>query len=183
MDIVKVGGSLCRPEWQDALVDWLERLCCATPLLVVSGGGAHAELVRSEQRRLGFDPLTAHRQALLAMEQQAWWLQQVWAARHGRRCAVDASAAPGTLWTPRTLIEDPGEVEVSWAVTSDSLAAWLAGQCQAGGLWLLKSIDGGEADGTPADWAARGWVDPRFPDYARQAGCPIRLLGRAAWLS
>lgn len=183
MNIVKVGGSLCRPEWQDALVDWLERLACSAPVLVVTGGGAHADLVRSEQRRLHFDDLTAHRQALLAMEQQAWWLQGVWVQRHGRHCPVDASGAPGTLWTPRDLLDPPGDVEVSWSVTSDSLAVWLAARCSARMLWLLKSIDGGEASGTPADWAAQGWVDARFPDYARRAACPIRLLGRSAWLS
>lgn len=181
MDIVKVGGSLSRIECQIPLVDWLEQRACAGPLVVVSGGGAHADLVRSEQRRLDFDALTAHRQALLAMEQQAWWLQSVWAARHHRHCPVDASASPGSLWTPRALIEDPADVEVSWQVTSDSLAAWLAARTGAHTLWLLKSIEGGEAAGTPEDWAAQGWVDPRFPDYARRTSAAVRLLGRSAW--
>lgn len=181
MDLVKVGGSLCRREWQDALVDWLEQRARQGPLLVVSGGGAHADTVRAEQQRLGSDALTAHRQALLAMEQQAWWLHATWARRHGRQCPVDASARAGTLWTPRALIEDPGEVEVSWAVTSDSLAAWLASRCTVGTLWLLKSIDQAEAAGGPAEWAAQGWVDERFPDYAGRAACTIRLLGRAGW--
>lgn len=183
MDIVKVGGSLCRPEWQHALVDWLERRAVAHPLVVVSGGGAHADLVRSEQRRLGFDELTAHRQALLAMEQQAWWLHGAWAARHRRFVPVSAGGEPGSLWTPRELLADPADLEVGWEVTSDSLAAWLAARLQPRCLWLLKSIDGGEAGGGPPEWADREWVDPRFPHYAQVAGCPVRLLGRAAWLT
>jgi aspartokinase-like uncharacterized kinase len=181
MDIVKVGGSVCRPEWQDALVDWLEARMALAPLVVVCGGGAQADLVRSEQHRLGFDHLTAHRQALLAMEQQAWWLHGVWARRHGRRCAVSADGEPGTLWTPRDLIEDPGDIEVSWSVTSDSLAAWLAGRRPTETLWLLKAVDVIAATGTPADWVTAGWVDPSFPTYLGRAGCAVRLLGPPAW--
>jgi len=181
MEIVKFGGSLCRPEWQAPLLDWLEARARAGAVVVVCGGGAHAELVRSEQQRLGFDDLTAHRQALLAMEQLAWWLHGAWLARHGRRCPVSTEVRAGVLWVPRSLVEDPAGLEVSWSLTSDSLAAWLAAQQPTGHLWLLKSLDCAVAPGGPIDWARQGWVDPCFPDYAGRAACGITLLGRAGW--
>jgi aspartokinase-like uncharacterized kinase len=181
MELVKVGGSLCRPEWQPPLLDWLEARARAGPVLVVCGGGAFADAVRSEQRRVGYGALTAHRQALLAMEQTAWWLHAAWHERHGRCCPVVSDGRPGSLWTPRDLIQDSGELAASWEVTSDTLAAWLAQRCAATHLHLLKSLAIGYAQGTTQDWAQRGWVDASFPDYARRAGCKVDLLGRAAW--
>ena len=183
MEIVKCGGSLCRPEWQDALLDWLEARARAGPVMVVCGGGAHADLVRSEQQRMGFDDLTAHRQALLAMEQMAWWLHGAWRTRHGRVCPVRSEPGADVLWVPRDLIADPAGLEVSWSLTSDSLAAWLAARQPTRHLWLLKSLDCGIAPGGPVDWAHQGWVDPCFPGYAGRADCAISLLGRSAWAS
>ena len=181
LEVVKLGGGVCRPEWVPALLDWLEACARAGPLLVVCGGGAHADTVRSEQQRLAYDDLTAHRQALLAMEQTAWWLHAAWRARHGRHCPVNTSAQAGTLWTPRDLLEDEAALPASWAITSDSLAAWLAGRQRAGVLTLLKAVDAGEQVGTAALWARQGWVDPAFPHYAEAAACRVRLLGQRAW--
>ena len=68
--VVKLGGSVVRsPE----LLAWLDAIANAqVPIVVVPGGGALADEVRACQSRLGFGDASAHRMALLAMDQLAW---------------------------------------------------------------------------------------------------------------
>lgn len=180
MDVIKLGGSLCQPEWMPFLLDWLEARLRLAPFVLVCGGGVHADAVRSEQQRLGYDDLTAHRQALLAMEQTAWFVAAAWTARHGRKIAVGGEAAEGSVWVPRALLDD-SRIAASWSITSDSLAAWYAGQISAERLLVLKALPWAQAPGGPDDWAAHAWVDPAFPAYVRAAGCRAALLGQASW--
>ncbi len=186
LQVVKVGGSLCEPTLLPDLIDWLDAAWHAGPLLVVCGGGRYADTVRIEQQRLGLSDLTAHRQALLCMEQTAWALQQAWQQRHQRAPVVRSDLAPDTLWTPRALLPDHLQVAADWQMTSDSLAAWVAGQAGACALTVLKALDCGELQagahaGQLADWSAQGWVDARFASHARPAQMSVRLLGQRAW--
>ena len=68
--VVKLGGSVVRsPE----LRPWLDAIAASpAPVVVVPGGGALADEVRSCQAALGFGDAAAHRMALLAMDQLAW---------------------------------------------------------------------------------------------------------------
>src|ERR1700740_2356469 len=67
LTVVKLGGSLAskpqRSAWLDTLVNW------GGPLLLVPGGGPFADCVRKAQSAMGFDDVTAHRLALIAMGQ------------------------------------------------------------------------------------------------------------------
>jgi len=68
--VVKLGGSVVR---SGRLTPWLDAMTAAEqPIVVVPGGGALADEVRSCQRQLGFGDPAAHRMALLAMDQLAW---------------------------------------------------------------------------------------------------------------
>jgi aspartokinase-like uncharacterized kinase len=60
-----------------------------------------------------------------------------------------------TVLLPAALPLD--DLPASWDVTSDSIAAWVAGQVGAGRLVLVK-----EADGLYADWPAGGEPIPRL---------------------
>jgi aspartokinase-like uncharacterized kinase len=64
----------------------------------------------------------------------------------------------------------------SWALTSDSLAAWLAGALGAHRLVLVKHGRFDAAAVDVHDLVARGVVDPLFPRYLRQSGA-------RAWLA
>ena len=68
--VVKLGGSVVRsaelPAWLDAIAQ------SPRPVVVVPGGGALADEVRACQSQLGFGDRSAHRMALLAMDQLAW---------------------------------------------------------------------------------------------------------------
>ncbi|ODR98885.1 hypothetical protein AUC68_06830 [Methyloceanibacter methanicus] len=68
--VVKLGGSVVRA---GTLNGWLDVIADAQrPIVLVPGGGALADEVRDCQRQLGFGDVTAHRMALLAMDQLAW---------------------------------------------------------------------------------------------------------------
>ena len=77
LTVVKVGGGLAREAGDGAL----RALCTAIaeagarhPLLVVPGGAEFADTVRERDRRFGLRPQTAHRMAILAMDQFGWAL-------------------------------------------------------------------------------------------------------------
>jgi dihydroneopterin aldolase len=54
------------------------------------------------------------------------------------------------------------DIPASWDITSDSLAAWLAGKIKAEALLLIKQTEAFSAEDSVADLMARGIVDPAF---------------------
>jgi aspartokinase-like uncharacterized kinase len=90
--VVKLGGSVVR---SGELTAWLDAIAAAPqPTIVVPGGGALADEVRACQERLGFGDASAHRMALLAMDQLAWAVAglrqgfEVGATEEGLRAAL-----------------------------------------------------------------------------------------------
>ena len=140
--IVKLGGSVVRaPE----LSAWLDAIASARrPIVVVPGGGALADEVRSCQAELGFGDASAHRMALLAMDQLAWAVAglrpgfAVGATETELGAALDRGLT--AVWAPYALIAERTDIEESWRITSDSLALWLARRLGAARCYLIKSI-------------------------------------------
>lgn len=181
LTVVKIGGSYALSQH---LPDILNALNAARrPLVVVPGGGPFADTVRAAQSRMGFDDGTAHKMALLAMAQFAEALTGL-----SSRLAV----APGVaqiraalkrgrvaVWSPWPMTNGLEALPASWQLTSDSLAAWLAGRLGARRILLLKHRDApGRA--ISLDEAARsGLVDPLFPAYAAASGASAWWLGPA----
>ncbi len=179
--VVKLGGSLAQtPQctaWLDALIAW------GGPLVLVPGGGPFADCVREAQAVMGFDDAAAHRMALLAMEQFGIAL-----AARARVFALAASiddlgrmlrAGKIPIWLPAKMVLAAPDVPESWEMTSDSLAAWLAGIYGARRLLLIKSCDL-QAPVSAAELAAAKIADPMFPHYAAQSRAEIALAGPAA---
>jgi 5-(aminomethyl)-3-furanmethanol phosphate kinase len=155
LTVVKVGGGLGRGAGEDALRPLcriLGELGERHALLVVPGGGRFADAVREADRRFGVRATTSHRMAILGMEQFGWLLSDL--IPGAERCADLAQA--GGLADGRTTVLLPARLALdalpaSWQVTSDSIAAWVAGQVGADRLVLVK-----EVDGLFAEWPARG---------------------------
>jgi aspartokinase-like uncharacterized kinase len=177
--VVKLGGSLAE---SDHLTSWLDHLA-AIPgcLVIVPGGGPFADQVRKAQARWGFDEATAHHLAILAMEQFGRMLCGLQPALRAAssHAAMDEAWQAGRvpLWLPSAMTVGRLEIPESWTVTSDSLAAWLAGTLGAGALVLVKSAEPPPGPLTAADLARRGLVDPAFPEFLTEAGCPAWYLG------
>lgn len=183
--VVKLGGSLVRSgfltSWLDALADGGGRVA------IVGGGGPFADAVRAAQSLHGFDDATAHRMALLAMEQYAAMLAGLGnemgtvpffraASPDEIRRALADDRVP--IWLPARMVLDCASIDASWDVTSDSLAAWLAANLGASALVLVKAVSTGGP--RTADALARdGIVDRAFPDYLSRCGCECRIVGAA----
>jgi aspartokinase-like uncharacterized kinase len=175
--VVKLGGSqaggLHVGRWLDVLAS------CAGQVVLVAGGGPFADAVRTAQSKMGFDDVTAHHMALLAMEQFGRALASL---RPGFALADSTAAVAGALqagrvpvWAPLFMVSRAPDIPASWDVTSDSLAAWLAGQLGAKRLLLIKhDVMVGPADA--GDLAARGVVDAAFPDFLHASGAEAAIV-------
>lgn len=179
--VVKIGGSL---EQAPELRAWLAVLAQAGAgrVVVVPGGGRFADAVRESQARWEFDDLTAHRMAILAMEQFGLML----AALEPR--LIPATTVPAmrdalgrgdpVLWQPAPMTLDRPEAGIAadWHMTSDSLAAWLAGRLGVAQLAVVKSVPPPDSPVRCVEAMARGLVDARL----RQVLVENQI--RACWL-
>jgi dihydroneopterin aldolase len=177
--IVKLGGSYA---FSKHLVAWLDALMLvAGRVVIVPGGGPFADAVRTAQPTMGFDDRAAHRMALLAMEQFGCALAglrpslRVAETTAAIRAALRAGAVP--VWAPTRMVLNAKDVPTSWDVTSDSLAAWLAGLLGAKLLLLVKSSQAPQGPVRADDLAARGVVDPGFPRFLAASGAQANLGG------
>ena len=170
--VVKLGGSFAGSRhlvgWVDALAD------CGGRAVVVPGGGPFADAVRRAQAKIGFSDAAAHHLALLAMEQFGWALASL---RPSFSIAGSSAAIRGILraggvpiWSPATMVLRTAEIPANWDVTSDSLAAWLAGHIRARRLLLVKHRRSPHSPIRAADLVARGIVDRAFPRFLAASG-------------
>lgn len=141
--VVKVGGGLTRiPGGLDRVCRALGQAADGRRVVVVPGGGPFAEAVREFDDRLGLSADAAHWMAVLAMDQYAYVL----AERIPRAMLVDRlGAVANALDSGRIAVLAPGRwlkaadvLPHSWEVTSDSIAAVLAGALDARQLILIK---------------------------------------------
>jgi aspartokinase-like uncharacterized kinase len=145
LTVVKVGGGLAREGGDGAL----RALCTAIAeagarhrLLVVPGGAEFADTVRAQDRRLGLRAQTAHWMAILAMDQFGWALADL--IPGAVRCVHLGPVPDGvvSVLLPAALLAERDPLPESWAVTSDSIAAWVAGAAGAERLVLVKPVAG-----------------------------------------
>lgn len=179
--VIKVGGSLHdAPE----LKHWLHALALTGGgrMVIVPGGGPYAAQVREAQKYRGFDDVTAHRMAVLAMEQYGRMLTdlqpglQPASTDMSLHDVLDRRQVP--VWMPASMISAAADIHCDWETSSDSLAAWLAARLGAAHLALIKS-----AVPRPGRWpalqlAAEGIVDRRFPCHLQQGHFHAWWLGR-----
>ncbi len=179
--VVKLGGSLLADPAR--LRARLAQLAAgaAGPCLIVPGGGPFAEAVRTAQAALGFGDALAHRLALDAMGRMAEVFRAIEPGLEIFATVLPSSAGEGSgarVWDPCALRAGHPDIPESWAVTSDSLALWLARETGARACILVKSADAPAGSG-PADWARLGLVDAAFPAFAARYPGTIRIEGPA----
>ncbi len=93
--VVKLGGSLLDlPDLMERLKALAEHLHPA-PVLIIAGGGAAANLVRSLDRRFGLTPEQAHWTAIAAMSFNAILLARL----NSKLCVVADRTAAESVWT------------------------------------------------------------------------------------
>ncbi len=184
MLVVKLGGSLLgAPELQA----WLDMLATQSDgrVIIVPGGGVFADAVREAQKASGFDEATAHRLALLAMDQYGLLLQSLRStlviARTELEIAERSWQHRAIVWLPSRMVLADESVPASWDVTSDSLAAWLARKISAQGLVLVKHPDVIDETMPISQLMTQGILDRSFMQFGGQLSCPVRVIGKAGY--
>jgi dihydroneopterin aldolase len=162
--VVKLGGSTAEG---GELRTWIAALASAAlPLVVVPGGGPFAELVRTEQKRMGFSDEAAHAMAILAMDALGCVILDREARMAPARSLDEVARVLGEgkipVWLPSSMTIGASDIPASWDITSDSLAAWLAGQLGAEALLLVKQTQAFSAEDSITDLVERGIVDAAF---------------------
>ncbi|HEV2751192.1 MAG TPA: hypothetical protein VGV12_11780 [Gemmatimonadales bacterium] len=141
--VVKVGGGLLGKAGAFELV--IEALTAFAPrrrLAVVPGGGPFADAVRQMFRRIKIGEDAAHWMAVLGMDQYAHALAArlpnavLVDAREAITAAVNAGHLP--VIAPYRWLRGADPLPHSWDVTSDSIAAWIAGALGARRIVLIK---------------------------------------------
>ena len=141
--------------------------CGAHHLVIVPGGGPFADLVRDTDRQFKLDLTLAHQMAVLAMQQFGCLMASLCpelclasSREQIRACWNDGKTA---IWEPYSLLSQDCELEKTWDVTSDSLAAWLAGYLSVTKLVFVKSSPL-TLSGIPVDQLQKyGCIDPVLP--------------------
>ena len=142
ISVIKIGGSLART---NAAAQLLRKLAAhkVRDVIVVPGGGEFADCVRAAQPRRALSEQAAHHMALLAMHMMAVAMADVAADFALAESMAQFDAAwrddKTPIWLPAPMVLAAPEIPASWDVTSDSLAAWLAGEVGAVRLLLVKS--------------------------------------------
>jgi aspartokinase-like uncharacterized kinase len=141
--VVKLGGGvLAHADQFDAALVAIGAAARQRRLLVVPGGGPFADAVREVDRRLRLSDDAAHWMAVLAMDQYA----QLVAARltggllvtEAEEIGAAAHAGFVPVLAPSRWLREADPLPHAWDVTSDSIAAWVAGAVGARRLVLIK---------------------------------------------
>jgi aspartokinase-like uncharacterized kinase len=168
--VIKIGGGLA------GIPGALDRVCAAVGeaargrrVLVDPGGGPFADAVRELDRSVGLSADAAHWMAMLAMDQYAHVVG-------GRIPGSVMEDEPGAILealslccvvvlAPSRWMRSADVLPHTWDVTSDSVAAFVAGAVDAARLVLIKPV------AEPAQP-----VDPYFVT-ALPSGMPYSVVG------
>ena len=177
--VVKLGGSFA---FSADLRDWITAIAgYAGRAVIVPGGGPFADVVRAAQAQMGFDDCAAHRMGLLAMEQYGCAIKSLNEklsladSPDSIRRSLNNNQIP--VWPSSRMALGVTDIPQSWDVTSDSLAAWLAGKIGAERLLLVKHIEPARGTVRAVDLAARDIVDKAFANFLAASSVPAFILG------
>ena len=168
--VIKVGGGLLEHvDHFQRVINAISEVSRTLRVVVVPGGGPFADAVRRVDERLALGDEAAHWMAILGMDQYA----HVLASRIGSGIVVDSReqieaahrrGQPPVL-APSVWLRAADPLPHSWDVTSDSIAAWVAGQLGADRLLVIK----------PPGARGSNLVDGYF-ERARPVACAFECL-------
>jgi len=145
--MLKVGGSLAIfPQKLRGLCQILSEVSEKYPLIVLPGGGEFADTVRTLDERFKLSCWVSHRMSILGQDQYGFLLKdlisnavEVSTFEETQR-ALDCKKLPIFLPSKLFFSEDP--LENSWDVTSDSIAAYIAGRMDIPKVLFVTDVDG-----------------------------------------
>jgi aspartokinase-like uncharacterized kinase len=145
LTVVKIGGGLTRiPGALDRVCRQIGQIGETHPLVVVPGGGPFADVVRVFDAQGGLSADAAHWMAILAMDQYAHVLvERIPSAELVDEPGCVSAVGPGkvAVLAPFRWMRAADVLPHTWGVTSDSIAAFIAGALGATRLVLVKPAD------------------------------------------
>ena len=175
--VIKVGGSLqAYPTILEKLCKTLGKISKSKNLLIVPGGGKFANLVRELQARHGFSDRIAHEMAILSMDLYGLMIHEL--IPESKLVDSLGSEAKGcSVFLPYRMLKGSRELEPSWKLTSDSIAAWVARGLACEKLLLVKLVDGifirrkfrRQISTRELKQIDQSIVDPKLPDLLERA--------------
>lgn len=144
--LLKAGGSLYHcPDLPAVAATWA-RLAQTRRLLLLPGGGPFTHQVRVADAHFHLSDSAAHWMAILGMDQYAYLLAdlipEALLVRDLAAAAESCAAGRLAVLAPSALLFASDSLPHCWQITSDSIAAWLAGYAAIPLLVLLKSVGG-----------------------------------------
>jgi len=170
-EVIKLGGSLLTmPDWPTHVAELVEERAAMRPVLVVVGGGAIVDGLRTIDAAARQDARLIHRLAIELMGTTARLVAEALAVPIVMEPARTSAAV---LDAARWLAGDDrlARLPVGWDVTSDSIAADVAVVTGAD-LLLAKRVPPPESfpDERIESLMRSGWIDAHFATVA--AGLP-----------
>jgi len=147
VEVIKVGGSLAEDSVNlITLCQELGALAKSYKMLVVPGGGKFADVVREFYRNFDLPNTIAHKMAILSMDQFGLFLSSITPNSQITYVLKEARNLSSTgilpIILPSNLMFQKDTLKHSWDVTSDSIAAYIAGLLLAKKLILITDVDG-----------------------------------------
>ena len=144
--VLKVGGSLAEyPASLKKLCKELASIAEDHNVLIVPGGGRFADTVRDFDKTHGLSKVVTHKMAILAMDQFGLFLSDITRNSYVSYSLERVKNSPsGTLpiFLPSKFFFRKDPLEHTWDVTSDSIAAYIAGMMHTKKLILVTDVDG-----------------------------------------
>jgi aspartokinase-like uncharacterized kinase len=144
--VLKVGGSLAEnPSCLVKLCRKLSDLSREYCITVVPGGGELVDTVRKLDKKYGLSDVIAHKMAIVGMDQYGLFLSDITPNSFVSNSMEEVGNSvkdkvPIFLPSQLMFCEDP--LKNSWDVTSDTIAAYIAGRLHAKKLVLVTDVDG-----------------------------------------
>ncbi len=182
MKVIKLGGSLTQ---SGQMADCLQHIALTSthPTVIVPGGGDFANQVRFAQHHWHFDDEAAHHMAILAMQQMAILLHSL---QRDFPLVDQLSNLQQTrqtsIWFPELALLNQHAIPASWSVTSDSLAAWLAGKLNARELIVIKAATCSAA-ASINEFVEQGLLDTAFSTFVQPEIYSVKVISSHDFLA
>ncbi len=169
--VIKLGGSLQDSQSLRRICETIDKMSKRNTLVVVPGGGRFADQVHTFQEDQNLSDKTAHTMAILGMEIYGYGLGDLMEDMEYINGLDEDEFESGGILLPFELVNEKCNLEKSWRITSDSLAAWICGELAFKNLILVKSVDGIPEEDPSSQMTVKelkateqSVVDQKFPD-------------------
>ena len=143
---IKIGGSLANyPEKLRQLGSLIFEMSAKNRFIIVPGGGSFSDVVREMDKKFDLSSQISHEMAILGMDQYGLLLTQIIPNSkpiYSIREAIFSEIKEPLIFLPSQELSNNKELESSWRVTSDSIAAFVAIKTNSQKLILVTDVDG-----------------------------------------